>query len=68
LAEEVSFFNKARIIEALESIPSNAKVIIDCSKSKAISYDVAEYLRDFDLHAKLKNITVEKVAFIQPKN
>ncbi len=68
LAEEVSFFNKARIIEALEAIPANAKVIIDCSKSKAISYDVAEYLRDFDLHAKLKNITVEKVAFIKPKN
>lgn len=68
LAEEVSFFNKARIIEALEAIPANAKVIIDCSKSKAISYDVAEYLRDYELHAKLKNITVEKVAFIKPKN
>ncbi|MBM3350526.1 MAG: SulP family inorganic anion transporter [Betaproteobacteria bacterium] len=68
LAEEVSFFNKARIIEALEAIPANAKVILDCTKSKSISYDVAEYLRDYELHAKLKNITVEKVAFIQPKS
>jgi len=68
LAEEVSFFNKARIIEALEAIPANAKVIIDCSKSKAISYDVAEYLRDYELHAKLKKITVEKIDFIQPKS
>lgn len=68
LAEEVSFFNKASIIEVLEAIPANAKVIVDCSKSKAISYDVVEYLRDYELHAKLKNITVETVAFIQPKS
>jgi MFS superfamily sulfate permease-like transporter len=68
LAEEVSFFNKARIIEALEAIPANSKVIIDCSKSRSISYDVAEYLRDYELHAKLKKISVEKVAFIQPKS
>ncbi len=68
LAEEVSFFNKARIIEALEAIPASSKVIIDCSKSRAISYDVTEYLRDYELHAKLKNITVEKVSFIQPKS
>ncbi|MDP2102858.1 MAG: SulP family inorganic anion transporter [Methylotenera sp.] len=67
LAEEVSFFNKARIIEALEAIPANAKVIIDCSKSKSISYDVAEYLRDYNLHAKLKNITVETIGFVVPK-
>jgi MFS superfamily sulfate permease-like transporter len=68
LAEEVSFFNKARIIEALEAIPANSKVIVDCSKSKSISYDVAEYLRDYELHAKLKHITVEKVGFTQPKS
>lgn len=67
LAEEVSFFNKARIIEALEAIPANAKVIIDCSKSQSISYDVAEYLRDYNLHAKLKNITVETIGFVVPK-
>lgn len=68
LAQEVSFFNKARIIEALEAIPANSKVIIDCSKSRSIAYDVAEYLRDYHLHASLKNITVEKVSFIPPKS
>ncbi len=67
LAEEVSFFNKARIIEALEAMPANAKVIIDCTKSKSISYDVAEYLRDYNSHAKLKNITVETIGFVVPK-
>lgn len=68
LAEEVSFFNKASIIEALEAIPANSKVIIDCGKSKSISYDVVEYLRDYHLHAGLKNITVEKINFIEPKS
>ncbi|MDP3088639.1 MAG: SulP family inorganic anion transporter [Methylotenera sp.] len=67
LAEEVSFFNKARIIDALEAIPANSKVIIDCSKSRSISYDIVEYLRDYHLHANLKNIVVETVGFIQPK-
>ena len=67
LAQEVSFFNKASIIAALEAIPSNAKVIIDCSKSRSISYDVVEFIRDYHLHAKLKNIDVETIAFIEPK-
>lgn len=68
LAEEVSFFNKASILQALESIPKNAKVIIDCSNCKSIAYDVVEYIRDFPLHAKLKNIDVETINFIQPKS
>jgi len=66
LAQEVSFFNKASIIAALEAIPSNSKVIIDCSNSKSISYDVVEFIRDYPLHAKLKNIEVETIAFIEP--
>lgn len=68
LAQEVSFFNKASIIEALEAIPKNSKVVIDCSNSKSISYDVAEFIRDYQLHAKLKNIVVETIGFIQPKS
>ncbi|HEY0562534.1 MAG TPA: SulP family inorganic anion transporter [Methylophilus sp.] len=67
LAEEVSFFNKASIIAALEAIPKNSKVVIDCSNSKSISYDVVEFIRDYPLHAKLKNIDVETIAFIPPK-
>ncbi len=68
LAQEVSFFNKASIIDALEAIPQGGKVVIDCSKSKSISYDVAEFIRDYHLHAKLKNIDVETIGFIQPKS
>ncbi len=66
LAEEVSFFNKASVIKQLEEIPNNSKVIIDCSKSKSIAYDVVELIRDFRVNAKFKNISVETINFIEP--
>ena len=65
LAEEVSFFNKASVIEALESIPANSKVIIDCTKSKSIAHDVVEIIQNYRSHAKLKNISVETINFIE---
>ncbi len=65
MAEEVSFFNKASVIKELEEIPANSKVIIDCTKSKSIAYDVVELIRDFKSNAKTKNITVETVNFIE---
>jgi len=68
LAEEVSFFNKASIIAALEAIPANSKVVIDCTNSKSIAYDVQEFIHDFQLHAKLKNIIVETINFKPPKH
>jgi len=68
LAEEVTFFNKASIVEVLEKIPKNSKVVIDCTNSKAIDYDVAEFIRDYQLHAKLKNIAVETIGFVAPKS
>jgi MFS superfamily sulfate permease-like transporter len=68
LAEEVSFFNKASVIKALDSIPPNSKVIIDCSKSKSIAHDVVELIQEFKTAgAKSKKITVETVNFIEPK-
>ena len=66
LAQEVSFFNKASIIAALEAIPEKSRVIIDCSNSKSIAYDVAEFIRDFALHAGSKNMIVETIDFIEP--
>ncbi|MBK8785519.1 MAG: SulP family inorganic anion transporter [Chitinophagaceae bacterium] len=66
LAEEVSFFNKASVIKELEEIPKNSKVIIDCTNSKSIAYDVVELIRDFKSNAKTKNIIVETVNFIEP--
>lgn len=63
LAEEVSFFNKANIMQALDTIPSGSKVIIDCSNSKSIAYDVIELIHDFRENAKYKNIDVETIHF-----
>ena len=66
LAEEVSFFNKANVVKELEEIPENSKVIIDFSNSKSVAYDVLELIRDYEVNAKTKNITVEKIEFIEP--
>ena len=63
LAEEVSFFNKANVVKALSAIPENSKVIIDCSNSKVIAYDIIELIKDYESNAKSKNITVEKIKF-----
>jgi SulP family sulfate permease len=66
LAEEVSFFNKASLIRELEAIPENSKVVIDCTNSKSIDYDVVELIKNFDSNAKSRNIVVEKIRFIEP--
>ncbi|MDF1581745.1 MAG: SulP family inorganic anion transporter [Methyloprofundus sp.] len=66
LAEEVSFINKAAILNALNEIPSNCKVVIDCTYSKSIAYDVVEIIKNYESNAKTKNITVEKINFIEP--
>ncbi len=64
LAQEVSFFNKASLINALDAMPAHSKVIIDFSKSKSVAYDVLEIIKDFEINAKTKNIIVEKIKFI----
>jgi len=66
LAEEVSFFNKASLIRELEDVPNDSKVIIDCTNSKSIDYDVVELINNFESNAKTRNIIVEKVNFIEP--
>lgn len=63
LAEEVSFFNKASIIEMLRKIPPNSSVIIDCTNSKSISRDVVELLIDYEQTAKNKNINFKTIEF-----
>ncbi len=68
LAEEVSFFNKASVVKALDSIPANSKVIIDCSNSNSIAYDVVELIKEYEVNAKTKNIILEKIKFIEPLN
>lgn len=66
LAEEVSFFNKANVLQALDAIPANSKVVIDFSKSKSVAHDVLELIHNYEINAKTKNITVTKIKFIEP--
>lgn len=66
MAEEVSFFNKASVMKALDTIPSNSKVIIDFSKSKSVAQDVIEIIQNYKINATAKNITVETIKFIEP--
>ncbi len=66
LAQEVSFFNKASVLNALNVIPQNSRVIIDCTYSKSIAYDVVEIIQNYKTNAKTKNITVETINFIEP--
>lgn len=66
LAEEVSFFNKANIMQALDRIPPGTKVIIDCSHSKSIAHDVVELIHDFRENATYKNIEVQTIDFWDP--
>ena len=66
LAEEVSFFNKASVLKVLDEIPADSKVIIDCTKSKSIAYDVIELIVNYRTNAQTKNINVETINFIEP--
>jgi SulP family sulfate permease len=63
LAEEVTFFNKANVLNVLDNIPANSKVIIDAERSKAIDHDVVELIEDYKTNAKNKNIIVETRSF-----
>lgn len=55
-SEDVSFFNKASILQTLNHMPENSKVIIDATQTLHIDYDVEEILRDFAQTAQSKNI------------
>jgi MFS superfamily sulfate permease-like transporter len=56
LSEDVSFLNKAAILEALAAIPPGAKVEIDATRSVNIDHDVYEILKDFEQRARLLDI------------
>ena len=58
LSENVSFLNKASILETFNRLPSNIDVHIDASKTRTIHPDVLEIIEDFKLNSKLKDIKV----------
>ena len=56
LAEDVTFINKASILQTLNHLPKNSKVIIDAMKTVNIDHDVVEIIEDFKQQAPYKNI------------
>jgi carbonic anhydrase len=64
LSEEVTFLNKASIIEKLNNIPAASELTIDGSKCREIDYDVKEAILEFinfiavDKKIKVKTINI----------
>lgn len=58
LSEDVSFLNKGSILQTLNHLPDNSKVIINGEKARAVHPDVLEIIDDFKLNAKNRNIEV----------
>lgn len=59
LRKDVSFLNKPILKRKLEEVPGNSYVLIDAARADFIDKDVIQVINDFQVHAALKNITVE---------
>lgn len=59
LAQQVSFLNKASILQSLNAIPDGTSVEIDGSRSIYVHNDVVEIIEDFVIGAPARNIEVE---------
>ncbi|MEM7110113.1 MAG: SulP family inorganic anion transporter [Bacteroidota bacterium] len=59
LSENVTFLNKAGILQALNVIPPKSDVIIDSTASNYVHPDVAEIIDDFEIHAAKVGINLE---------
>lgn len=58
LSENVSFLNKANILQTLNQLPNHSQVVIDATASRYIDYDVFEIIQNFKTEAERKEITL----------
>lgn len=61
LSENLTFLNKAAMIETIAHIPDDSNVMIDASRSHFIHPDIREILSDFKKSAEYRNIELELV-------
>ncbi len=61
LSEDVTFLNKAAIMQTLNHFPDNSKVVIDASRTASIDQDVLEIIEDFKKNAQYRNIEVRTI-------
>jgi len=66
LSEHVSFINKPSLQKALQDIPDNSTLVIDGSKTKALSHDVSVALSEFVVVARERNIHLTFLAIDIP--
>lgn len=58
MSEDVSFLNKAAIMESLRKLPDNTSVIIDTTLNRSMHPDVREIIDDFKEGAEARGIIV----------
>jgi len=61
LSEDVTFLNKASILNILNQIPDNSSVIIDGSNTQFIHHDIFEIIEDFKINYVTRNIELSLV-------
>lgn len=59
LSENLTFLNKASIIETVSHLPDDSDITIDASRSHFIHPDILEILEDFKQNAEYRNIKLE---------
>lgn len=62
LAEEVTFFNKGAILNALDSLPEDTHLELDVRKTRYLDYDIIEILQDFSEKARNRNINIKIIS------
>lgn len=67
LSEDVTFLNKASILQTLNHLPENSKVVIDATNTVDIDLDVIEIIEDFRENARYKNIDLEILGLHEKK-
>ncbi len=59
LAEEVTFFNKASILNELDNLPEGSQLVLDVTNTRFLDHDIIEILDDFSDKAKMRNINIK---------
>lgn len=59
LSENLTFLNKASIIETIAHLPNDIEIMIDASRSHFMHPDIREILMDFKENAPYRNIKLE---------
>ena len=63
-AQIVSFLNKGGIMQTLQEIPDNTKVVISAKKTHTMSNEIVDLIRDFkEITSKRHNIDLQLIGF-----